>query len=76
VLAVVQCFHHPPPRDLRVDVVGFSLAACCGAVGQDETWQVVDADSTIEALQADLVGRAEAVISAAATAPLGKLWME
>ena len=41
---------------------------------QDPTWQVIDADATIEDLQASLVERARAVVEAAGDAALGKLW--
>jgi hypothetical protein len=44
-------------------------------VVQDPTWQVIDADATIESLQAALVEKATAVVEAAGTAPLGKLWV-
>ena len=44
-------------------------------VVQDPTWQVIDADATIESLQAALVEKATAVVEAAGTVPLGKLWV-
>lgn len=42
---------------------------------KDPTWQVIDADATIESLQAALVEKATAVVEAAGAAPLGKLWV-
>jgi hypothetical protein len=46
----------------------------CSRVVQDDTWEVVNADQTIEALQAELLAKTLAVVSDAAATPLKKLW--
>jgi hypothetical protein len=46
----------------------------CSRVVQDDTWEVVNADQTIEALQAELLAKTLAVVSDAAATFLKKLW--
>jgi hypothetical protein len=43
---------------------------------QDDSWQRIDGDNTVEALHDDLVRRTMAVIDGVGSKPVGKLWVE
>ncbi len=49
----------------------------CGVMRpQDDSWQRIDGDNTVEALHDDLVRRTMAVIDGVGSKPVGKLWVE
>ena len=48
---------------------------CCPHGLQDSTWRVIDADTTIDALQETLIKQVGEVIAASGDKELGQLWV-
>lgn len=49
---------------------------CVCMLTQDATWEVINADNTVEALHAMLLSKTLAVMDAVADKPIAKLWEE